>query len=154
MFFSFPPLSLSLSFLFQDLIIFPDDCEFKRVSQCTTGRVYVLKFKAGSKRLFFWMQVRGRKRDSLCECKTSVSVYVQADGWFNRWKLKWEAVRVMSREEERLLQSCYQGVHGCNQCICQTATHLIFIPISSFSIHLLHCGGIFFKTKKQGYIIM
>lgn len=41
----------------KDLIIFPDDCEFKRVSQCTTGRVYVLKFKAGSKRLFFWMQV-------------------------------------------------------------------------------------------------
>lgn len=41
----------------QDLIIFPDDCEFKRVNQCTTGRVYVLKFKAGSKRLFFWMQV-------------------------------------------------------------------------------------------------
>uniref|UniRef100_A0A3B5R365 ADRM1 26S proteasome ubiquitin receptor n=1 Tax=Xiphophorus maculatus TaxID=8083 RepID=A0A3B5R365_XIPMA len=40
----------------QDLIIFPDDCEFKRVNQCTTGRVYVLKFKAGSKRLFFWMQ--------------------------------------------------------------------------------------------------
>ncbi|CAG6021800.1 unnamed protein product [Menidia menidia] len=40
----------------KDLIIFPDDCEFKRVSQCTTGRVYVLKFKAGSKRLFFWMQ--------------------------------------------------------------------------------------------------
>ncbi|XP_068997841.1 proteasomal ubiquitin receptor ADRM1 isoform X1 [Embiotoca jacksoni] len=39
-----------------DLIIFPDDCEFKRVSQCTSGRVYVLKFKAGSKRLFFWMQ--------------------------------------------------------------------------------------------------
>lgn len=46
--------------MFQDLIIFPDDCEFKRVNQCTTGRVYVLKFKAGSKRLFFWMQVRKR----------------------------------------------------------------------------------------------
>ncbi|XP_041712375.1 proteasomal ubiquitin receptor ADRM1 [Coregonus clupeaformis] len=39
-----------------DLIIFPDDCEFKRVNQCSTGRVFVLKFKAGSKRLFFWMQ--------------------------------------------------------------------------------------------------
>jgi len=39
-----------------DLIIFPDDCEFKKVNQCTTGRVFVLKFKAGSKRLFFWMQ--------------------------------------------------------------------------------------------------
>lgn len=43
----------------QDLIIFPDDCEFKRVPQCPSGRVYVLKFKAGSKRLFFWMQVCG-----------------------------------------------------------------------------------------------
>uniref|UniRef100_A0A672MPA2 ADRM1 26S proteasome ubiquitin receptor n=2 Tax=Sinocyclocheilus grahami TaxID=75366 RepID=A0A672MPA2_SINGR len=39
-----------------DLIIFPDDCQFKRVNQCTTGRVFVLKFKAGSKRLFFWLQ--------------------------------------------------------------------------------------------------
>lgn len=39
-----------------DLIIFPDDCEFKKVPQCTSGRVFVLKFKAGSKRLFFWMQ--------------------------------------------------------------------------------------------------
>ncbi|KAJ3586410.1 hypothetical protein NHX12_012808 [Muraenolepis orangiensis] len=39
-----------------DLIIFPDDCEFKKVNQCTTGRVFVLKFKAGSKRLFFWIQ--------------------------------------------------------------------------------------------------
>lgn len=38
------------------MIIFPDDCEFKRVPQCPSGRVYVLKFKAGSKRLFFWMQ--------------------------------------------------------------------------------------------------
>nr|XP_039260258.1 proteasomal ubiquitin receptor ADRM1-like [Styela clava] len=39
-----------------DLIIFPDDCEFKRVSQCTTGRVYILKFKASSRKFFFWMQ--------------------------------------------------------------------------------------------------
>lgn len=45
------------SLCLQDLIIFPDDCEFKRVPQCPSGRVYVLKFKAGSKRLFFWMQV-------------------------------------------------------------------------------------------------
>lgn len=39
-----------------DLIIFPDDCEFKRVEQCKTGRVYLLKFKTTSARLFFWMQ--------------------------------------------------------------------------------------------------
>lgn len=39
-----------------DLIVFPDDFEFKRVEQCKTGRVYVLKFKTSSRRMFFWMQ--------------------------------------------------------------------------------------------------
>lgn len=89
----FTPLSVEwlmvVPSLFQDLIIFPDDCEFKRVSQCTTGRVYVLKFKAGSKRLFFWMQVRGRcfsassteKKWRPFECVPSMSVCVQADGY-------------------------------------------------------------------------
>ncbi|XP_045180985.2 proteasomal ubiquitin receptor ADRM1-B-like isoform X1 [Mercenaria mercenaria] len=39
-----------------DLIIFPDDIEFKHVKQCTTGRVYVLKFKSSTRKFFFWMQ--------------------------------------------------------------------------------------------------
>jgi len=39
-----------------DLIIFPDDCEFKRVEQCKTGRVYLLRFKSSNRKLFFWMQ--------------------------------------------------------------------------------------------------
>lgn len=39
-----------------DLIIFPDDVEFKAVAACTTGRVFVLKFKSSNKRMFFWMQ--------------------------------------------------------------------------------------------------
>merc|ERR1712226_571381 len=39
-----------------DLIIFPDDVEFKKVSQCTTGRVFILKFKNSTRKLFFWMQ--------------------------------------------------------------------------------------------------
>jgi hypothetical protein len=39
-----------------DLIIFPDDFEYKVVPQCTTGRVYVLKFKSNNRKLFFWLQ--------------------------------------------------------------------------------------------------
>jgi len=39
-----------------DLIIFPDDVEFKAVPACTTGRAFVLKFKTSNKRMFFWMQ--------------------------------------------------------------------------------------------------
>src|ERR1700744_5809138 len=41
----------------QDLILFPDDCEYKKVTQCKEGsRVYLLKFKSSTRRLFFWMQ--------------------------------------------------------------------------------------------------
>ncbi|KAH8401606.1 hypothetical protein KR009_006782 [Drosophila setifemur] len=39
-----------------DLIVFPDDFEYKRVDQCKTGRVYVLKFKSSTRRMFFWIQ--------------------------------------------------------------------------------------------------
>ena len=39
-----------------DLILMPDDVEFKAVSACTTGRVFVLKFKGNDKKMFFWMQ--------------------------------------------------------------------------------------------------
>ncbi|XP_054167965.1 uncharacterized protein LOC128965320 [Oppia nitens] len=39
-----------------DLIIFPGDIEFKKISQCKTGRVFVLKFKSNDRRLFFWSQ--------------------------------------------------------------------------------------------------
>ncbi|XP_054752500.1 proteasomal ubiquitin receptor ADRM1-like [Lytechinus pictus] len=51
-----------------DLIIFPDDCEFKRVPQCTTGRVYLLKFKSSARKFFFWMQEpKTDKDEELCK---------------------------------------------------------------------------------------
>lgn len=40
-----------------DLIIFPDDCEYAKIPQCTTGRAYLLKFKSSNKKFFFWLQV-------------------------------------------------------------------------------------------------
>jgi hypothetical protein len=50
-----------------DLIVFPEDAEFKRVSSCTTGRVFVLKFKSSSRRCFYWMQEpRDEKDDEFC----------------------------------------------------------------------------------------
>lgn len=46
-----------------DLIIFPDDCEFKRIEQCSTGRVFLLKFKSSNRKLFFWMQESKTDKD-------------------------------------------------------------------------------------------
>merc|ERR550534_1630667 len=51
-----------------DLIIFPDDVEFKKVSQCTTGRVFLLKFKSTTRKLFFWMQEpKSDKDEEFCK---------------------------------------------------------------------------------------
>ncbi|XP_062520490.1 proteasomal ubiquitin receptor ADRM1-like isoform X2 [Corticium candelabrum] len=50
-----------------DLFLFPEDAEFKRLPQCTTGRAYILKFKTSNRRLFFWMQEpKADKDDEFC----------------------------------------------------------------------------------------
>lgn len=46
-----------------DLMIFPDDIETKRVAQCTTGRVFLMKFKSSNKKFFFWMQETETDKD-------------------------------------------------------------------------------------------
>ncbi|KAG1690292.1 Proteasomal ubiquitin receptor ADRM1 [Nymphon striatum] len=46
-----------------DLIIFPDDAEYKKVSECKTGRVFLLKFKSSNRKFFFWMQESKTDKD-------------------------------------------------------------------------------------------
>ena len=53
------PVKFIVLFVLQDWIIFPEDCEYVKVPQCTTGRVFLLKFKSSNKKIFFWMQVNG-----------------------------------------------------------------------------------------------
>ncbi|XP_030386493.1 proteasomal ubiquitin receptor ADRM1 homolog [Scaptodrosophila lebanonensis] len=47
----------------EDLIVFPNDFECQRMHQCVTGRVYLLKFRESTRRLFFWMQEPRTDRD-------------------------------------------------------------------------------------------
>ncbi|KAF5315078.1 hypothetical protein D9619_007295 [Psilocybe cf. subviscida] len=47
----------------EDLILFPGDASFVKVSQ-SRGRVYVLKFSSSNQRHFFWMQDASDARDA------------------------------------------------------------------------------------------
>jgi len=47
----------------EDLILFPQDASFSKVTQAAGGRVYVLKFSSSNQRHFFWMQDASSTRD-------------------------------------------------------------------------------------------
>ncbi|GJF00269.1 adhesion regulating molecule [Phanerochaete sordida] len=47
----------------EDLILFPGDASFVKVSQSAWGRTYVLKFSSSDQRHFFWMQDADSSRD-------------------------------------------------------------------------------------------
>ncbi|KAI9255241.1 proteasome complex subunit Rpn13 ubiquitin receptor-domain-containing protein [Phascolomyces articulosus] len=47
----------------EERIIFPDEAEFVRVTECTTGRVYSLNYKSSGEKLFFWMQNKSDEKD-------------------------------------------------------------------------------------------
>ena len=49
--------------MLQDFIIFPGDADFSKVSQCTTGRVFLLKFKNSTRKFFYWMQEPKEDKD-------------------------------------------------------------------------------------------
>ena len=40
-----------------DLIIFPEDAKFVRVTEADDGRAYMLRFESSKAKHFFWMQV-------------------------------------------------------------------------------------------------
>ncbi|KAG1058124.1 hypothetical protein G6F43_000068 [Rhizopus delemar] len=46
-----------------DIIIFPGEATFNKVSQCTTGRVYLLKFNNSNEKHFYWMQNKSDGKD-------------------------------------------------------------------------------------------
>jgi 26S proteasome regulatory subunit N13 len=51
----------------EDLIVFPGDAEFSAVPKCTTGRVFMLRFRQPERKLLFWMQEPSADKDAeLC----------------------------------------------------------------------------------------
>ena len=47
-----------------DLILFPGDAVWESVPECTTGRVFLLRFQSSNARRFFWMQEPDASKDA------------------------------------------------------------------------------------------
>jgi hypothetical protein len=68
----------------EDLILFPFDASFVKVSQ-SQGRVYVLKFSSSNQRHFFWMQDTSSARDA--EFTENVNGLLQDPEFDLRWNI-------------------------------------------------------------------
>lgn len=58
----------------KDLIIFPEEAVFSKVTKGTTGRVFILKFKTSERKLFFWLQEPKDDKDK--EYEEKVNQYI------------------------------------------------------------------------------
>lgn len=61
----------------KDFIIFPGDAEIKAISQCTTGRVVLLKFKDTNRKCFYWLQEPKEEKDE--EYLKKVQTYMKSE---------------------------------------------------------------------------
>lgn len=48
---------------FESYVLIPGDAQWIHIKQCTTGRIFSLKFQSSEKREFFWMQSRTDAQD-------------------------------------------------------------------------------------------
>jgi len=69
----------------EDLILFPSDASFVKVSQSSSGRVYVLKFSSSNQRHFFWMQDAATNRDH--EFSENLDGMLQDPDYDIRWNV-------------------------------------------------------------------
>ncbi|KAG6850277.1 hypothetical protein H0H93_015534 [Arthromyces matolae] len=67
----------------EDLILFPSDATFVKVSQAEGGRVYVLKFSSSDQRHFFWMQDASSARDE--EFVNNLNGYLDDPDYIPQW---------------------------------------------------------------------
>lgn len=63
----------------EPLILIPGDASWVHVPNCTSGRVFALKFESSDKREFFWMQTKnGAKDKNLASLSKGDQVVMQA----------------------------------------------------------------------------
>ncbi|CAH8620997.1 unnamed protein product [Heterobilharzia americana] len=95
-----------------NFILHAKQAEFKKIPQCTTGRVYLLKFK-GPKHFFIWMQEPNGKNDSdIC---TRINDYIksppaQNTALPNDWLSRFEGLNQLSQNDLLALLSMGVGL--------------------------------------------